>query len=190
MVNKFENNVTIFYYSGTGNSLYVAKKILENFQDARLVSIPTISDSIIECNSEKIGFVFPINGKFLPPIVFNFMQNLNMTNPSYIFAIATYGMFLGKAMPIFNSIILNKGYKLDYGKKIKMPANCVISYPIRRNTINILKKAEEKIHKVCEDLKQQKKSVIRKNISLNEKHYLFVSAKRKKYLHLTITFNF
>ncbi len=54
----------IFYYSGTGNSLWVAKEI-GKYQDERLINIATEmkknqEEYVYELErKEKIGFVFP-----------------------------------------------------------------------------------------------------------------------------------
>lgn len=182
MVKKNEIKITVFYYSGTGNSFYVAKKIVENFQEGKLVSITTTMDRKIECDSKIIGIVFPIHGKYVPPIVFDFIFGIKMTNDPYVFAIATYGGFSGKTLSVIDAIISENGYELSYGNKILMPANCVISYPLINKSEKTYQKIEKHINKICDDLKLKKEKKIKKKIKLKEKHLMFVLRKKEKYL--------
>ncbi|MEG0453899.1 MAG: EFR1 family ferrodoxin, partial [Bacteroides sp.] len=69
----------IFYFSGTGNSKWVAQQ-LADVQQERLVFIPdalrsaTTEFSLQE--EEKVGFVFPIYSWGPPPIVLEFIHQL------------------------------------------------------------------------------------------------------------------
>ena len=49
----------IYYFSGTGNSLYIAKKIKESFIDCNLIPIETLSRfEKITPKSKEVGFNF------------------------------------------------------------------------------------------------------------------------------------
>ena len=50
----------IYYFSGTGNSLVVAKDVAEK-NNGKLVSIPSLMNKkSIKTEADVIGFVFPI----------------------------------------------------------------------------------------------------------------------------------
>ena len=51
---------TIFYYTGTGNSLWVARKVADELGGASLVSIPEYKAGKDTTISETVGFVFPV----------------------------------------------------------------------------------------------------------------------------------
>ena len=52
----------IFYNTSTGNSLYVAKKIKNAFENCELISIPkAIKNNNFEVEDEMIGFIYPIH---------------------------------------------------------------------------------------------------------------------------------
>ena len=70
----------IIYFSGTGNSLYVAKKLLS--ESERLVSIADCmkqNDFSIELEKdEKLGFVFPVYFYTVPSIVREFIEKVKI----------------------------------------------------------------------------------------------------------------
>ena len=61
-------SVDIYYFSGTGNSLAVARDIAEK-TIGKLISIPSVMNkNKIKTNAEVIGVVFPLHGIFrIPP---------------------------------------------------------------------------------------------------------------------------
>ena len=61
----------VFYFTGTGNSLYIAKQLDEN-----RMSIPqAMKGNKLYFQSEKIGIVCPIYGHEMPKMVKEFIKN-------------------------------------------------------------------------------------------------------------------
>jgi len=81
-------NTTIFYHTGTGNSLWVARRIADELGDAELVSISECKDEKKTVGSEIVGFVFPVHIWGVPAPVIRFVNTLKGSQPDYIFAIA------------------------------------------------------------------------------------------------------
>mgnify|MGYP000849557727 CR=1 FL=1 len=82
--------VEIYYFSGTGNSLYVAKELQKRIPEANLIPIVSLlNKDIIETSGETVGFVFPIHGMTIPIPVKKFIKKLDLRSTRYIFAIAT-----------------------------------------------------------------------------------------------------
>ena len=52
---------TIFYYTGTGNSLWTARKVADELGDAELFSIAEYKDENKTITSEIVGLVFPVH---------------------------------------------------------------------------------------------------------------------------------
>jgi flavodoxin len=66
----------IYYFSGTGNSLAVAKDMAENL-DARLIPVAsTLNQESIHSEADGIGFVFPIYDFKPPQVVEEFIRKL------------------------------------------------------------------------------------------------------------------
>ncbi|MFX0072117.1 MAG: EFR1 family ferrodoxin, partial [Candidatus Hermodarchaeota archaeon] len=71
----------IYYFSGTGNSLYVAKKMAEKLGDCELIPISKIwQQDDLASNTERIGFIFPLYFWGLPAIIYDFVNKLNVSS--------------------------------------------------------------------------------------------------------------
>ena len=65
----------VFYFSGTGNSTFVATT-LANFLGLKLLFIPEVETDKIESPEERIIFVFPVYSWGVPPLVSRFIFEL------------------------------------------------------------------------------------------------------------------
>ena len=85
-------NTTLYYLSATGNSLHIAKTLKETMKNTTLHSIPEmLSSAHLTASSEAVGFVFPLHYFGLPLLVETFIEKIDLTNTTYIFAIASCG---------------------------------------------------------------------------------------------------
>ena len=76
----------LFYFTGTGNSLYAAKQI-----EAHPVSIPQIIHlDALEFTAGQIGIVAPVYGHEVPPMVKDFLKR-GVFHTDYFYMILTYG---------------------------------------------------------------------------------------------------
>ncbi|BDZ69895.1 EFR1 family ferrodoxin [Methanobacterium petrolearium] len=116
----------IYYFSGTGNSLTVARDIARKI-DGKLISIASVVDrGNIRTDADVVGIVFPvhfsaING--IPGIVQRFVENLENANSKYIFAICTCGGFSAATIENLGKIIESRGGELVAGFTVQMPSN-------------------------------------------------------------------
>lgn len=126
----------IFYFTGTGNSLSIAKKIASEFEDSELIPIASIiKGNLKELNLEgTVGFVVPTYYLGFPKIVESFFSMINLNNTNYTFLIVTRGSqnvvnrFIGNILKRFPSCIsrFEKIFtrpKLNAGFYIDMPFN-------------------------------------------------------------------
>jgi len=61
---------TIYYFTGTGNSLNIAKNLSEKLDKCELVPIAKVwEDDHLASSAEKVGFIFPLYYAGLPKIV-------------------------------------------------------------------------------------------------------------------------
>jgi NAD-dependent dihydropyrimidine dehydrogenase PreA subunit/flavodoxin len=123
----------IFYFSGTGNSLQVAKCIGEH-NNEKLISIARVMNNgaggfeyTLEDN-EAIGFVYPIYSWAPPRMVLNFIEKLRFKNykNNYIFSVASCGSNIGNTMKKVNECLKNKNLTLNSGFSISMPNNYIV----------------------------------------------------------------
>ncbi|WP_424356988.1 EFR1 family ferrodoxin [Methanocella sp. MCL-LM] len=122
---------TIYYFSGTGNSLYVARRLnnvipggtLANM--ASLAKMPEIKES-----GDVIGLVFPVYFWDMPAFVAEFITKLKITGQPYIFGIATCGGGPGNTLHTLKRMIKGKGQKLSAGFILDMPSNAYVGFDL------------------------------------------------------------
>ena len=150
----------IFYFSGTGNTRWVAARIAKATND-RLVFIPDAidGDCVFEVKDENIGFVFPVHGWRPPKLVREFISKLTIkpqlssTTPQpRIYALCTAGDSIGKTMEILEKDLQSKGLHLDAAYSLIMPESYVglpfMDVDPKERERKKLKKAEEDLEKI------------------------------------------
>ena len=114
----------IYTFSGTGNSLYVAKGLQERLQEAKLIPIASLLEhDVIQTHGDIVGFVFPVHAMTLPVAVRSFLERLDPQSAKYIFAVLTRG---GTATVVdlqLSGLLEEKGRRLDAFYTLKMPWN-------------------------------------------------------------------
>jgi len=163
------NKVEVYYFSGTGNSLAVARDIAEK-TNGTLISIPWVMDKqSIKTDADVIGIVFPVYMAHLygiPLIVERFIKKLEDIGSKYIFAVCTCGgleNFNGlPTLKNLRKIIKSMGGKLSAEYSIKLPMNTLyyshIPFPIDQNQETMFKNCKNKIEVICQCITNRKKS--------------------------------
>lgn len=154
----------IYFFSGTGNSLTVAKDIASKI-DSKLIAIKDVVDKkVINSEVEGIGIIFPTYYMSMPRIVERFINKLDSIENKYIFAIITVGGIAGDIVSKLEQAIRHKKGKLSSSFIIRMPAN----YIYRSNALPIFlqkrmfKKWNKKIDKIMDCINNQKYDIHKK----------------------------
>ncbi|PRR82174.1 EFR1 family ferrodoxin [Clostridium vincentii] len=150
---------TIFYFSGTGNSLKISKDIALQIEDVELISIPKImNNKEIKIQSKSIGIIFPVYMCGLPLIVENFIKKLNINKSTYVFAVANYGGMPGNALKQVNDLIEDRYAKLNSGFIINMPGNYIVLYGAKskEDQIKAFEKEKIKVQEIAKIIKEKK----------------------------------
>jgi len=160
-------NIVIYYFSGTGNCLAVAKRVSAIIK-GRIVPIPeVVNKESIEIDASSIGIVFPT---YLPPvlgiplIVERFVRKLGENKPKYLFAICTCGGYeIVNALPTLvnlSRIVKTVGGKLSARYSVRLPMNNLdyahIPVPINTDQETILSNCREKLEIFCRRIAEQK----------------------------------
>jgi ferredoxin len=160
----------VLYFTSTGNSLYVAKRIGDEYY-----SIPKLlKEGRFDFEDEKIGIVFPVYFSGVPKIVEEFLNKANLKS-KYISAVATYGAFSGAATRHLLEIGKRNGIEFSYIKEMLMVDNYLPGFDMDKQVQGQAKKnIEENLKKIGEDIKAGRKyikkhSVIREYIRLLNK---------------------
>lgn len=118
----------IYYFTGTGNSLQVAKDLSAGLNGAILKNIGAESEqsNLADEAADVIGFVFPVYAWGVPAIVADFVGKIRVDGRPYIFAVATCNASPGKTLTDFQKILSVKGLSLAAGFALKQPNNYII----------------------------------------------------------------
>jgi len=101
----------VFYFTGTGNSLYVAKEL-----DEEIKSIPqAIKQERLEFSADSIGIVCPVYGHEMPGMVKEFIRSAAL-DTGYLFIVLTYGAHHGGAAEIAYLFLKSAGKKEGHTK--------------------------------------------------------------------------
>ena len=119
----------IYYFSGTGNSLYTARKIAKEIGGAELISVRCEPEVLSAEDADMIGFVCSVYEWDVPGTFREFIKNLTINKKAYIFMVATYIMVHGKCFETVEKILNEKGAYLSYGRAIHCVASQCTAYP-------------------------------------------------------------
>jgi ferredoxin len=124
-------STTLYYFSGTGNSLKIAKDISKGISDCRLrhIAAAMACGDARPVDTEKVGIVFPVYADGLPLIVEKFLRGLKTHPDTYVFAVANYGAAAGGSLLQADTILREKGCGLSGAFGLKMPDNTQILFP-------------------------------------------------------------
>lgn len=153
----------IFYFSGTGNSLYIAQQIADN------LNIDTVSiTKAVKSNSytfnlqenEMIGIVIPVYFCTIPYIVEKFVKNIKFENynNNYCFVVLNCGSTTGDAAKTIYKLMNEKNYMINAEFALRMVDNYVLVYPMvsREKQELILQNANKTLHSIVTNIQKTK----------------------------------
>lgn len=104
----------IYYFSGTGNSLFVAEELQKRLPEVKLIPIVSLMNSeIIKTVAETVGIIFPLQGPTFPNAVRMFLQRADLKSANYIFAVATRGGTSCRIRTEIDKILKKKNRRLS-----------------------------------------------------------------------------
>ena len=152
----------VLYFSGTGNSFYIAKKIAEALED-RMVSIAELVCAnqyhLTLAKEEKIGFVYPVIACAPPDVVTDFIKKVTFEGykDNYI-----YSVFNCAGSPEYTSRIMKEtgekaGLKIIGLFDIVMPGNYITQkkHLPEEKVKEYLENCDGKIAEIVADVKNQ-----------------------------------
>ncbi len=110
--------MTILYFTATGNSLYVAKRL-----GGTLLSVTQqIKLENFVYKDDKIGIIFPVYGLSISQYIENFISKCTFET-NYLYAIMTYGQYAGGVTGCLNKIARKNALEFSYINSVKMIDN-------------------------------------------------------------------
>jgi ferredoxin len=114
----------IYYYTGTGNSLWTAKHIAENIGNTDLV--PIKNKKILNSDHyDAVGLVFPVHMWGIPYPVMEFLKIFRFDPEKYYFAYAVNAGQVSRTLIQLDKILKSNGAVLHAGYDIVMPSNYI-----------------------------------------------------------------
>lgn len=153
----------IFYYSGCGNSAWVARALAEKCNDG-LTFVPKADGHYDLAEDEAVGFVFPVYSWAPPDIVTDFVKRLSLSRkPAYVYMVCTCGDEAGLTAKLFGKCIARKGWHLDAAYSIQMPETYINLPGFKLDTPEgadlKIAAARKRIEGIAYDLNQRKRGV-------------------------------
>ena len=146
----------IYYFSGTGNSLYTASKIAEAIGGAEIISVRCKTEDVSAENADVIGFVCPVYEWDIPGTFKEFIKQLTVNPNAYIFMVTTYIAVLGKSFETVEKLLEEKGARLNYGRAIRCVASQCIAYPPFPPEKVMIPYMEKQIQKTGKEINEKK----------------------------------
>ena len=116
--------VVLYYFSGTGSTLHVAKEIQKRISGAIVTSmLSQIDNHSFPAKGQVVGLIFPIYLMALPLPVRSFIKRIDLKSAEYLFAVLTHCGHPGKAAYHLQKILKTRGSHLDAYFLVKMMAN-------------------------------------------------------------------
>ena len=142
----------VFYFSATGNSLYIAKEL-----DKDAISIPQALKGGMNYSDDAIGIVYPDYGSEMPGMVKEFIEKATLTS-QYFFLIITYGANKGESVDFALEEIKKKNIRADYIRSILMVDNYLPAFDMKKEK-EIDKKIPAALKEIKEDIKERRKFI-------------------------------
>lgn len=148
----------IYYFSGTGNSRFVALKLASALGD-RAVDIAQVLRNGLpaDASGDMTGFVFPVFYSGLPEMVKRFasMPEVRKSLGTYIYCIITVGADAAAADKMLAKAL---DRRVDYSNSVIMPDNYVLLYDpcVKERAIKKLNRADKRIEEFAADIAKHK----------------------------------
>lgn len=110
------SQTVIYYLSGAGNSLRIARELSERIGDASLVPLAKVAvDGMDAPSADRVGVIFPTIMFGMPTIVHKFLKTVPVSKDAYVFAVATNGGMMAGTLLQAERILRKRGLKLSAG---------------------------------------------------------------------------
>lgn len=116
----------LYYYTGTGNSLWVARQLAERLEDpVDLISLGTDYE-LPNTDCDRMGIIFPVHMWGLPLRVVEFIRQLKPIPNCYVFALAVNAGQVAGTLIQLQKALAEQGIALGSGFDLLLPSNYII----------------------------------------------------------------
>lgn len=156
----------VFYFTATGNSLFVARQFSDN-----PLSIPQeLKKGSLKYEADEIGFVFPDYAASAPMIVREFLQKAKFSAP-YMFSVITFGNASVNVSEWWSQFAKEHGVNFNYVKPILMVDNYLPVFDMNEQ-MKMDKHTDENLAAIIEDVTTHKSYIEPSNMGFFNKDML------------------
>lgn len=156
----------IYYFSGTGNSFYVARELQKRIPESILIPmVSLLHQDHIKTRTDSVGIIFPVHALTIPIAVKRFLKKVNLHSTKYIFAIATRGATFFRGFELIERLLAKKGKRLHAQFILTMGMNDPRSEFYQSPTHAEILQLEATVQKKLESIQE----IIRKQMISREK---------------------
>ena len=165
---------TIIYFSPTGNTYHLAKKLKSNLgENTELFRMEFLDVDILEKNDHLI-LMFPIHGFNAPRTVKRFVKNLpeNLYKSISILAVGCNEIWVNDAVSLYvNKVLKYKNYSIVLDEVLAMPLTFIMAFPDETNK-QLFDKADLRIFEMAQKIKSR--TITKRVVSFKSKLLTFV----------------
>ncbi len=118
-------STVIYYYTGTGNSLWTARTLAEKLGDAEIIPMHLMNKCTSGSKTDTVGLIFPVHIWGVPRLVRNFLQAIEKQPRIYYFAVAVNGGQVSRTLIQLKEIMTKDSLTLSAGFEVKFPSNYI-----------------------------------------------------------------
>ncbi|HEX2966581.1 MAG TPA: EFR1 family ferrodoxin [Syntrophorhabdaceae bacterium] len=120
-----QSGTGLYFYSGTGNSLWVARNLATLLSTGKPDSMIADKGEDLCCSFTSVGLIFPVHIWGLPPPVIDFTSRLPVDPSTYIFAVAVNAGQVAETLIQLKKLLDTRGLMLSCGFSIDLPSNYI-----------------------------------------------------------------
>jgi NAD-dependent dihydropyrimidine dehydrogenase PreA subunit len=113
---------TLYAYTGTGNSLWIARQLALELKEATVEFIPYPTGDF-RVGADRVGIIFPVHIWGLPSHVVQFIHHLQVNPETYFFALAVNAGQPAATLLQMQKLMSTRKGSLALGYSIVMPSN-------------------------------------------------------------------
>jgi len=158
----------IYWFSGTGNSLAVAKDLAAKLDGAELREIRAGVPASIEDGAETFGIVYPVYCWGPPNIVAEFARRLTAANGTYAYAVAVYGGMLAGSNATLKRFLGERGIPLTASFGVHLPGNYMPLYDVapEKKRAALYEKENAAVERIARAVRSKRTTRIARNLGL------------------------
>ena len=154
-----KKEIKLYYFSGTGNTLRIAKEFIRQFEmqgyKSELISMTEIQPTKVVLNC-IIGLAFPVAVQSTNPLVWDFIMGLPISKNTQIFMIDTMEVFSGGVVGPLKKVLQKKGYECIGAREFKMSSSMLVSAKKEKERNDKNLKAIRKVEGFVKELIEEK----------------------------------